>query len=313
MKILLICSKKFYSAVRPAYEKLTQAGHEVFYPNCINNPETEANARNTSLTAHADFKAKMFRHSAEVIASVDAVLVLNFTDGVNNYIGGATFLEMFQAWQLGKLIFVINPISKGDFSDEIMGLSPIVINGDLKKISGRCKALPDSDEVSAIRSMLMHICIPELDYGKLVLDEKDYNAFVKGHEYLAHRCLAIDWLLIKHQGPFVGYHYSQKKYRKGNLISGIYMRTDTECDLNWGPGIYMWSSQQSEASDKMDCFKVTANCEYWECVEDFTDFGDVGALFIPKICANKSIKLELISAGNDDSTTTSIFGQSAQN
>lgn len=54
--------------------------------------------------------------------------------GQKNYIGGATFLEMFKAFDLGKRIYLLNPIPDGMLTDEIIGLQPIVINGDLSLI-----------------------------------------------------------------------------------------------------------------------------------------------------------------------------------
>ena len=60
---------------------------------------------------------------------------MNFDkNGQKNYIGGATFLEMYDAFRLGKKIFMYNDIPEGLLSDEIIGFAPIVINGNLKNI-----------------------------------------------------------------------------------------------------------------------------------------------------------------------------------
>jgi len=84
---------------------------------------------------HSKWKAEMIRHSANVIGETDAVLVLNFEkDGVENYIGGGTFLEMYDAFRLGKKIFLFNAIPDGTLRDEILGFSPTAINGDLSRI-----------------------------------------------------------------------------------------------------------------------------------------------------------------------------------
>jgi len=65
----------------------------------------------------------------------DAVLVLNFEkDGMKNYVGGATFLEMYDAFRLGKKIFLYNDIPEGILKDEIVGFNPVIIGGNLKKI-----------------------------------------------------------------------------------------------------------------------------------------------------------------------------------
>lgn len=87
-------------------------------------------------TEHAEWKAGMFRHSAKVIVEQDAVLVLNFDkNGLKNYIGGATFLEMYEAFRLGKKIFLYNPVPDGPLRDEIIGFCPTVVNGDLTNIT----------------------------------------------------------------------------------------------------------------------------------------------------------------------------------
>lgn len=77
----------------------------------------------------------MIKHSEEVISEIDGVLVLNYTkNGVDNYIGGATFLEMYDAFRLDKKIYMINDIPEGLLKDEIIGFNPIIINNYLDKI-----------------------------------------------------------------------------------------------------------------------------------------------------------------------------------
>ncbi len=70
-------------------------------PNCWDCPDTEAKYRGTS--GHAKFKAEMFKLSENKIKDIDAVLVLNFEkNGQANYIGGATFLEIYDAFRMNK-------------------------------------------------------------------------------------------------------------------------------------------------------------------------------------------------------------------
>ena len=89
---------------------------------------------------HQKFKAKMYRQSEETISNMDAVLVLNFDKNTGdkiekNYIGGATFLEMYDAFRLNKKIYLYNDIPKGMLYDEIQGFSPILIHGNLSKMN----------------------------------------------------------------------------------------------------------------------------------------------------------------------------------
>jgi len=77
----------------------------------------------------------MLKQSTDVIQKNDAVLVLNFEKhGVKNYIGGATFLEMYDAFRLGKKIFMYNNVPGGILKDEAIGFDPVIIDGDLGMI-----------------------------------------------------------------------------------------------------------------------------------------------------------------------------------
>ena len=67
---------------------------------------------------------------------MDAVLVLNYDKEKNgkvykNYIGGATFLEMYDAFRFGKKIFLMNDIPEGMLFDEIEGFGPVVLKENL--------------------------------------------------------------------------------------------------------------------------------------------------------------------------------------
>jgi hypothetical protein len=73
--------------------------------------------------------------SRQRIQQVDAVLTLNFDkNGIKNYIGGCTFLELYEAFLNGKKVYLYNDIPTGILYDEIHGFSPIIINGDINKI-----------------------------------------------------------------------------------------------------------------------------------------------------------------------------------
>lgn len=135
MKIFIICSKAFYKKIPKIKKELEQKGHKVTLPNCFENPETEAKYRNLGFDKHSKWKSSMIKHSEKVIKKQDAVLVLNFTKNkIKNYIGGATFLEMYDAFRLKKKIYLYNELPKGILKDEIIGFSPILIKKDFSKI-----------------------------------------------------------------------------------------------------------------------------------------------------------------------------------
>ena len=130
MKILIICSKKFYPEIKEIKKKLEKKGHEISLPNSYEDPEAEERAWNMGI--HSEFKKRMFNQSRFTIENMDAVLCLNFTKGkLKNYIGGATFLELYEAFMNGKKIYLYHNIPDGILYDELSGFDPIVINEDL--------------------------------------------------------------------------------------------------------------------------------------------------------------------------------------
>ncbi len=139
MNLLIICSKKFYNRIPNVKTELEKNDIKVFLPNCYDNPSTEEKMWNLGSVEHQKFKAKMYKQSEDTIKNMDAVLVLNFDKNTadkiqKNYIGGATFLEIYDAFRLNKKIYLYNDIPKGILYDEIQGFDPIIINGDLSKI-----------------------------------------------------------------------------------------------------------------------------------------------------------------------------------
>ena len=70
-----------------------------------------------------------------LIKGADAVLIVNVEkNGMKDYIGGNTFLEMGFAHVLDKKIFILNGIPECSYKDEIVAMQPIILDGDLSKI-----------------------------------------------------------------------------------------------------------------------------------------------------------------------------------
>ena len=139
MKILIVCSKAFYPRIEEIKNVLEARGIEIVLPNTYDNPKLEQEMWNQGSEAHKEFKARMFKMSEEKIKTVDGLLVLNYDkekDGIvyKNYIGGATFLELYDAFKLNKKIYMYNDIPEGMLYDEIDGFNPILIHGNLDLI-----------------------------------------------------------------------------------------------------------------------------------------------------------------------------------
>ena len=135
MHIFICCSKYFYDRVPPIQAALESQSHTITLPNSFDDPLLEERIKKFSLKEHLRFKREMFQLSEKKIRTIDAMLILNCEKkGQPNYIGGATFLEMYDAWKMDKKLFLYNPIPDGMLCDEITGMHPLVINGDLSKI-----------------------------------------------------------------------------------------------------------------------------------------------------------------------------------
>jgi hypothetical protein len=135
MKIMIICSKHFYYAIPNIKSFLESRGHKITLPNSFDNPFQEEKMKSLSKEDHLKFKQKMMRLHEPKIKKNDAVLVLNFMKkGIPNYIGGGTFMEVVKAWELNKKIFFWNPLPNCSFTDELIGINPVIINQDLTKI-----------------------------------------------------------------------------------------------------------------------------------------------------------------------------------
>lgn len=135
MKIFICCSKHLYPHVASIKESLEKQGHIITLPNSYDNPSKEEEVKKVSSEEHRKWKADMIRSQEVKVRENDGILVLNLEKhGQKNYIGGATFLEIFKAFELDKKIFLYNPIPDNFLKDELLGMGVEVINGDLTKI-----------------------------------------------------------------------------------------------------------------------------------------------------------------------------------
>lgn len=138
MKIFIICSKYNYKYIPEIKKALEYMQYEVILPNYYDTPYIEETLK-SNLEKHQKFCQESFNASRKKVQESDATLVLNFDkikDGkiYENYIGGATLLEMYDTYLSQKPIFLYNGIPNNMLQDEIIGMSPIVINGNLFKI-----------------------------------------------------------------------------------------------------------------------------------------------------------------------------------
>lgn len=142
-KTIVICSSaSFYSQVVEMQKQLHDLGFKVRVPLTVNKMVKSNDFRvetyKTWMEIPEDYKRKAYltkKHFDEIKRG-DVILILNYKkNGKDGYIGGAVLSEMAVAFYLKKPIFILNPIDESsNFKEEIYGMQPILIKGNLSKI-----------------------------------------------------------------------------------------------------------------------------------------------------------------------------------
>lgn len=147
-KTITICSSAdHYSKVIVIEKELKNLSYKVIIPKTARLMQKTNNfnvaSHKTWYKNKADYKKKtelMRVHFKKVLAA-DAILVTNFEkNSLPGYIGANTLLEMVLAFHYNKPIFIYNEISeKLGSAEEVYGMNPIFINGDLRVIKKKIK------------------------------------------------------------------------------------------------------------------------------------------------------------------------------
>ncbi len=141
MKITICGSMNFAREMDKTAKELEVLGHTVFLPEFVKEfingkLSWELGSLNKEERAERKKEYNLIKKHWERIKKSDAILVLNYEkNGIKNYIGANTFLEMGFAHILNKKIYLLNELPKFDYLlEEIKAIQPIIINGDLSKI-----------------------------------------------------------------------------------------------------------------------------------------------------------------------------------
>lgn len=136
MKIGIIGSMQFTDKMIEYQKMLKNLGHNAFLTKLHKTMIGKNDLEIERIKIHQKYNLDAIREFWREMQNADAVLVLNFDkNGVKNYVGGNTLMEMGFAHVLNQKIFMLNPIPKMPYCEtEITAIKPIVINGDLEKI-----------------------------------------------------------------------------------------------------------------------------------------------------------------------------------
>lgn len=153
MKIIICGSIGFYKEMESVRDELVRRGYEVKIPELsLEAPQEfgggkkvyfgqyiEQNGGIDAFPAEHkiwDMKEGAINDHFEKIDWGDGILVINNEKrGVNGYIGGNTLIEIGVAFFLKKKIFILNQVSSElSYKQEIMGMKPVMLNGNLSLI-----------------------------------------------------------------------------------------------------------------------------------------------------------------------------------
>ena len=136
MKIGIIGSMQFTDKMVEYRDKLNKMGHDAFITELHKSMVGKTADEIEDIKIHQKNNMDAIREFWRMMQGADAVLVLNFDkNGVKNYIGANTFMEIGFAHVLDQKIFLLNPMPDHQYIiTELQAVKPIVIDGDLSLI-----------------------------------------------------------------------------------------------------------------------------------------------------------------------------------
>lgn len=157
MPCITICSSaNFYKQVVDIEGTLKAMGFDVIIPYTAGimkeSGDFDVSHYKTWFGDKNDYHKKtdlMLKHF-DKIAKGDAILVVNNEKhGKANYIGGNVLMEMAIALYLKKPIFLLNAVpEESPFMEEILGMFPVELHGDVKMLPEEYKKLSTRQSVA---------------------------------------------------------------------------------------------------------------------------------------------------------------------
>jgi len=136
MKIGIIGSMQFTEKMVEVRDELIKHGHNAFIADFHKPLIGKTTEEIERIKLYHKYEKDVIREFWRAMQEADAVLVLNYDkNGIKNYIGGNTLMEIGFAHVLNQKIFLLNPIPEIPYYEsEIKAVKPIIINGDLSLI-----------------------------------------------------------------------------------------------------------------------------------------------------------------------------------
>lgn len=136
MKIGVIGSMQLTEKMIDLRDQLIALGHDAFVTTLADPFIGKTDEEKEKIKIHQKNNKDAIREFWKMMQGADAMLVANYDkNGIPNYIGGNTLMEIGFAHILDQKIFLLNPIPEIPFyKTEIEAVKPVIINGDLTLI-----------------------------------------------------------------------------------------------------------------------------------------------------------------------------------
>lgn len=136
MKIGIVGSMQFVDKMIEIKNELNKMGHKAFLTDLHKSMIGKNDSEIEKIKLYQKFNKDAIREFWMAMQGADAVLVINFDkNGIKNYVGGNTLMEIGFAHVLNQKIFMFNPIPEMPYcKTEIEAVKPVIINGDLSLI-----------------------------------------------------------------------------------------------------------------------------------------------------------------------------------
>ena len=136
MRIGIIGSMQFTDKMLEVKKKLLELGHDAFVTDLHKSMIGKTDSEIEKIKLHQKYNMDAIREFWRMMQGADAVLVLNYDkNGIKNYVGGNTLMEIGFAHVLNQKIFMLNTIPEMPYcKTEVEAVKPIILNGNLTKI-----------------------------------------------------------------------------------------------------------------------------------------------------------------------------------
>ncbi len=136
MRLGVVGSMQYTDSMLELCQSLNELGHQAFVTDLHKPFIGKSDEEIEKIKIYQKNNLDAIREFWRAMQGADAILVANYDKhGINNYIGGNTFLEMGFAHVLNQKIFLLNPIPEiAYYKSEIEAMKPVIINGDLRLI-----------------------------------------------------------------------------------------------------------------------------------------------------------------------------------